>query len=304
MSIAPSPRSASVASGAGSAPDVDGGRMELHEFRVGDHGAGASGHGDAVAARLARIGGDGVELADAAGREHHGARRQRMASRRTAAVDAPQADDLARHRQQQISAVKPSITRIEGVARTAATSAAMIARAGRVALDMQDAARGHAPPRGRQHELAFEVLVERHAIARADPRPAPGPRAPAASATFSSTIPAPARDRIARHDARRCRLRPSPRRCRPAPMGSRRLRRAARPRRPSRARRELERAEQTGKAAADDDHVVGSLCTSVETGCAMSSARARLAVGFRSVVEVDHPLDRPRARARRSRDRP
>ena len=36
----------------GVAADIDGGRMELDELRVGDHGAGASGDGDAFAARL------------------------------------------------------------------------------------------------------------------------------------------------------------------------------------------------------------------------------------------------------------
>ena len=55
------------------AADIDGGRMKLHEFGVGDHRAGAGGDGDAFAARLARIGGDGVDLAGAAGRQHYGA---------------------------------------------------------------------------------------------------------------------------------------------------------------------------------------------------------------------------------------
>ena len=32
--------------------DVDGGRMELHELGVGDHGAGARRHGDRFAARI------------------------------------------------------------------------------------------------------------------------------------------------------------------------------------------------------------------------------------------------------------
>ena len=64
------------------AADIDGGRMELHELGVGDHRAGPGGDGDAFAARLARIGGDGVDLAGAAGREHHGARRQDEPRRR------------------------------------------------------------------------------------------------------------------------------------------------------------------------------------------------------------------------------
>ena len=36
------------------AADVDRGRMELHEFRIGDQRAGARRHGEALAARLRR----------------------------------------------------------------------------------------------------------------------------------------------------------------------------------------------------------------------------------------------------------
>ncbi len=50
--------------------------MELHELGVGDHGARAGGNGDAFAARLARIGGERIDLARAAGGEHHGGSRQ------------------------------------------------------------------------------------------------------------------------------------------------------------------------------------------------------------------------------------
>jgi hypothetical protein len=56
----------------GIAADIDRGRMKLHEFRVGDGGAGARSDGNAFAAGFAWIGGDGVELARAAGGEHHG----------------------------------------------------------------------------------------------------------------------------------------------------------------------------------------------------------------------------------------
>ena len=54
----------------GIAADVDGGRMELHEFGIGDDGAGARRHRQPDAARLGRIGGHPIELADAAGGEH------------------------------------------------------------------------------------------------------------------------------------------------------------------------------------------------------------------------------------------
>jgi hypothetical protein len=44
--------------------------MELHELRVGNHRAGSGGNGDAFAARFTRVGGDGIELAGAACRQH------------------------------------------------------------------------------------------------------------------------------------------------------------------------------------------------------------------------------------------
>jgi hypothetical protein len=40
--------------------------MELHEFRIGDDGASPRRNADALAAGLPGIGGDGVEVADAA----------------------------------------------------------------------------------------------------------------------------------------------------------------------------------------------------------------------------------------------
>ena len=58
------------------AADVERGRVELDELGVGDDGAGAGGHAEAAALGLRRVGGDGVEMADAAGREDDGARRE------------------------------------------------------------------------------------------------------------------------------------------------------------------------------------------------------------------------------------
>ena len=66
------------------AADVDGGRMELDEFRIGDDRAGARRDRKAMPARLARIGGDRVKSPDAAGREHDRARRQCLGSRPSA----------------------------------------------------------------------------------------------------------------------------------------------------------------------------------------------------------------------------
>ena len=55
----------------GIAADGDGGGMELHELRIGDQRAGARRHAQTFAARFQRIGGDGVERAEAAGGEDH-----------------------------------------------------------------------------------------------------------------------------------------------------------------------------------------------------------------------------------------
>ena len=57
----------------GIAADGDRGRMELDEFGIGDHGAGARRHAEAFAAGFRRIGRDGVERAQAAGGEDDGA---------------------------------------------------------------------------------------------------------------------------------------------------------------------------------------------------------------------------------------
>ncbi len=46
------------------------GGVELDEFHIADHGAGLEGEGDAVPGREGRVGGQGVELAAAAGGEN------------------------------------------------------------------------------------------------------------------------------------------------------------------------------------------------------------------------------------------
>ncbi len=57
----------------GIAAHRDGGGMELHEFRIGDHRAGARRHAQALAARFQRIGGDAIKRAQPARRQNHGA---------------------------------------------------------------------------------------------------------------------------------------------------------------------------------------------------------------------------------------
>ena len=51
---------------------VKPGRMELDELHVADGGAGAVGHGHAIAGRDPGIGGQGIDLAGAAGGQHRG----------------------------------------------------------------------------------------------------------------------------------------------------------------------------------------------------------------------------------------
>ena len=64
--MAPSPRKRFGGKRRGIAADVDRGRVELDELGVGDDGAGARGHAKAAAFRLGRVGGDRIEVADAA----------------------------------------------------------------------------------------------------------------------------------------------------------------------------------------------------------------------------------------------
>ncbi len=57
----------------GIAADVDRGRVELHEFEIGEHGAGAGRKRDAVAIGFNWVRRHGIKMTDASGRQHHGA---------------------------------------------------------------------------------------------------------------------------------------------------------------------------------------------------------------------------------------
>ena len=67
--MAPSPRKASVASGAGSNANVESGGVELHEFRIADYSARSCGEGHAVSLRGNRVGRDRVKPAEPASGE-------------------------------------------------------------------------------------------------------------------------------------------------------------------------------------------------------------------------------------------
>ncbi len=56
----------------GVSADHDGGRMKLHEFRIGDGRARARGDGQSETTGLGRIGRNCVEVSDAASRKHDG----------------------------------------------------------------------------------------------------------------------------------------------------------------------------------------------------------------------------------------
>ena len=77
----PSPRTASVIRKDLALRVVQAGRVELHELHVGHAAAGAPGHGDAVAGGGVRVAGVEIDLAGAAGGEHHEARAAKVSTR-------------------------------------------------------------------------------------------------------------------------------------------------------------------------------------------------------------------------------
>ena len=102
---------------------VQRGRVELHELDVGHGHAGPQRHGDAVAGRLDRVRGDGVELAGAAGGEQHVAAahldvRAVLADRRDTPAHRPPSTRRSR--------AKVRSSTVAAVSRTAATSARSI----------------------------------------------------------------------------------------------------------------------------------------------------------------------------------
>ena len=235
-------------------PDVERGRVELHELGVGDDGAGAGGERERLAARVGGIGGDGVEAADAARREHHGGGRQEVpdpvaALRRADEADAAHAlvlDDqvlglvVLEHADRRGGADRGDERLHDG-------------GAGAVARDADDAVARVPPPATAGNDRRDRGRRERRR--RAGRGCGRGPRRRRA---------APPPRRRARRRPRSCRRRAPPwcrprrprRRSRPAPIRSRRPRRAGRG--DDRHRQgELQGGEQPRQPGPDDDDVAG-----------------------------------------------
>ncbi len=85
--------------------DIKRGGMELNEFHVGQQRAGARGERQSLAKRAERVGGVAIEPADAAGGDHHAARRQQHAPHRSRGKDARDAT-LGHHQAARLDAIE------------------------------------------------------------------------------------------------------------------------------------------------------------------------------------------------------
>ena len=252
--MAPSPRNASVASGAGSRPIAIAVGWNCTNSVSASMAPARAADARPSPRASRRIGGHRIEMTDAAGRQHDRARRQcgeafhPASSGRECRGRVPSVDDqfLGDEAFEDADARRVPHGRNErrhdGAAR-------------RVALHADDAARRM---RGlaRDHELALEIAVERNAVGQ----------------KIGNAL-----RRLARHGERespRRRCRRPQRSCRAHVLPACRLRPTAAAMPPcahaldapcpsgaavitrDRPRRELQRAEQAGEAAADDDDVV------------------------------------------------
>ena len=253
---APSPRSASDASGAGIAANVDGGWVELHEFRIGDERAGPCCHREALAARVRRVGGDFVEVSDAAGSEHDGASRHEQPVGEAA---PPVADDQTRDERPLGAQLLGkyglpecgSRRAAHGDASAAMTAAPAMSPRGRTMRCREWAASRESLQRAvlvpiEQHSVADEVVDAGRRFARHPERHPLVDEAGAGRERVGDVL----LDAVARTD---CGSDPALRQCRRSSAD----RRGGDDR--DRARRELERAEEAGQPAADDHDVVDAV---------------------------------------------
>ena len=116
--------------------------MELHKFGIGNRGARACRHAEAFTARFQRIGGDGVECAEAAGGKNHGrGAEQHQAGVRAHAITREQPDDAAIFAR-QFEGVIPLQHRDGWIGERAFGQGAADLRPGTIALHMHDAMGG------------------------------------------------------------------------------------------------------------------------------------------------------------------
>ena len=237
------------------AADHDRGRMKLHEFRIGDHGAGARGDRKPEPAGLGRICRHRIEMPDAAGRQHHRARRND--DRFGGGVgNLPQLQSgnraiLGQQRFGEVAFDHPDRRRVAHCFDQRGDDRL----AGHVATHMHDAPRGM---RGfpADRELALEVAIERNTVMQ----------------EVADTVAGFARQ-SQRHrlidQAGADRDRIGGVRLRAVAFGNRRGNAALRPRcrgafaqscrgnHRNATRRQFQRAEQSGETAADNDDIVG-----------------------------------------------
>ena len=234
--------------------DVERGGVELNELRVGDDRADAGRHGDRFTARIGGIGRHGIERADAAGRQHHGAGRKELVA---AVVDRrgphqPHAGDAAVGDNELVSHI--AFQHADRWCRAHACDQRLHDRgAGAVARDVHDAA---ARVRRLLAELkvAVRVALEGNAVGQ-EIGDAVGSLASDEARDFLVDDARTSGNRVGGMQLRRvvgadgrgdARLRPARRRAL-----------AERSRRQHRDMhgRELQRREQAGKPGADDHHV-------------------------------------------------
>ncbi len=148
----------------GVAADIERGRVELHEFGVGDDGADTGRHAHPLPAGFPGIGGDGIEMADATRAQHHGAGREDGALLRLAGIRTrDDAGDEATLAHQLLDHI--AFQHADGGGGAHGGDQGFHDRlAGHVALDAHDAALGMGGL-ARQDQLALEIAVEGHAIA-------------------------------------------------------------------------------------------------------------------------------------------
>ena len=144
----------------GIAANGDGGGVKLDEFRIRNHGPRFRRHADADAAGLNRVGGDGVEMADAAGRQH-----DLVAGEQARFAGGPARNDARDAAGGEVQLLG-GFGFMDGDGRGAADGGDERFHdrlAGHIAADADDAAFGMGGLAGLD-ELAFEVLVERDAV--------------------------------------------------------------------------------------------------------------------------------------------